>query len=121
MVWVFLRTLRGALVVAVVIPLALLCAFSGLHALGMPANLISMGAIDFGILVDAAVVLVENVFHALGKERPTTRPKLLEVLQAFETSLAARTRRIDAASTAASAWIDWLETIRALRAARPAP
>jgi len=75
-VWVFLRTLRGSLVVAVVIPLALLCAFSGLHALGMPANLISMGAIDFGILVDAAVVLVESVFHALGKERPTTRPQV---------------------------------------------
>ena len=45
----------------VLLPLALLSAFLGLHALGLPANLISMGAIDFGILVDGAVVLVENV------------------------------------------------------------
>jgi cobalt-zinc-cadmium efflux system outer membrane protein len=47
--------------------------------------------------------------------------EVFELLQAFETSLAARTRRIDAASAAASAWIDWLEAVGALRAARPAP
>ena len=62
-VWLFLRSVRGSLIVASVIPLALLAAFIGLYALGLPANLISMGAIDFGILVDGAVVLVENVLH----------------------------------------------------------
>ncbi len=63
--WLFLRTLRGTGVVVLVIPLSLLGAFAGLYALGVPANLISMGAIDFGILVDGAVVLVENVLHRL--------------------------------------------------------
>ena len=62
--WLFFRSLTGSLIVAAVIPLALLGAFIGLYVLGMPANLISMGAIDFGILVDGAVVLVENVLHS---------------------------------------------------------
>lgn len=65
-IWLFLRTLRGSLVVAAVIPVALLGAFIGLRLLKLPANLISLGAIDFGILVDAAVVLVESVLHELG-------------------------------------------------------
>src|SRR5207247_59559 len=59
--WLFFRSVTGSLIVAAVIPLALLGAFIGLYALKLPANLISMGAIDFGILVDGAVVLVENV------------------------------------------------------------
>ncbi len=46
---------------ASIIPLALLTAFIGLQLIHLPANLISMGAVDFGILVDGAVVLVENV------------------------------------------------------------
>ena len=71
-VWLFLRSIMGSMVVAVVIPLSLLVAFLGLYALGLPANLISMGAIDFGILVDGAVVLVENIIHALRHERPPT-------------------------------------------------
>ena len=59
-VWLFLRSIRCSLIVASIIPLALLTAFVGLQAISLPANLISMGAIDFGILVDGAVVLVEN-------------------------------------------------------------
>lgn len=67
--WLFLRTVRGTGIVVVVIPLSLLGAFAGLYAMGVPANLISMGAIDFGILVDGAVVLAENVLHRLkGRE-----------------------------------------------------
>ena len=46
----------------------------------MPANLISMGAIDFGILVDGAVVLVENVLHSLQHERPANRRDLLRLI-----------------------------------------
>jgi cobalt-zinc-cadmium resistance protein CzcA len=79
-VWLFLRTAIGSSIVAVVIPLALLVAFIGLHAIGLPANLISMGAIDFGILVDGAVVLVERVTHAIGIERPRSRRELLHLV-----------------------------------------
>src|SRR6185295_7010034 len=55
-------------------------AFLGLYVLGMPANLISMGAIDFGILVDGAVVLVENVLHSLQHERPRERREVLRLV-----------------------------------------
>lgn len=79
-VWIFLRSLTGSAVVGVVIPLSLLVAFIGLHALELPANLISMGAIDFGILVDGAVVLVENVLHALRKEQPKDRKDVLRLV-----------------------------------------
>src|SRR3954462_1441289 len=78
--WLFFRSLTGSLIVAAVIPLALLGAFLGLYVLGMPANLISMGAIDFGILVDGAVVLVENVLHSLQHERPPTRREVLRLV-----------------------------------------
>ena len=79
-VWLFLRSAVGSVAVAVVIPLALLVAFIGLYALGLPANLISMGAIDFGILVDGAVVLVENVIHALRHEHPKDRRGVLRLV-----------------------------------------
>src|SRR3954466_10075674 len=78
--WLFLRSLTGSLIVASVIPLALLGAFTGLYILGMPANLISMGAIDFGILVDGAVVLVENVLHAIQHEKPERRRDVLRLI-----------------------------------------
>lgn len=79
-VWLFLRSMVGSSVVAVVIPLSLLVAFLGLHILGLPANLISMGAIDFGILVDGAVVLVENVTHAIRHERPADKKSVLRLV-----------------------------------------
>ena len=79
-VWLFLRSIVGSIVVAAVIPLALLVAFIGLHVMGLPANLISMGAIDFGILVDGAVVLVENVIHAIRHEQPADRKALLHLV-----------------------------------------
>lgn len=79
-VWLFLRSVTGSLAVAIIIPLSLLAAFFGLHALGLPANLISMGAIDFGILVDGAVVLIENVLHAVRHQKPATRKETLGVI-----------------------------------------
>jgi heavy metal efflux system protein len=79
-VWLFLRSVRCSLIVASVIPLALLTAFIGLRWLGLPANLISMGAIDFGILVDGAVVLVENVLHQAAERRPDTRRAMLDLV-----------------------------------------
>lgn len=68
--WVFLRAVSGSLAVAVTMPLALLTAFVGLYYAGVPANLLSMGAIDFGILLDGAVILVENAYRHLAEEQP---------------------------------------------------
>jgi len=62
----FLGNTRGALIAAVNIPLSLLVAFCGLVATGTPANLISLGALDFGIIVDSTVIVVENIFRHLG-------------------------------------------------------
>lgn len=61
----FLRDWRAALVVAAVIPLSLLFAFIMLDLKGVPANLISLGAVDFGIIIDSAVVLVEALMVRL--------------------------------------------------------
>src|SRR6266404_1530295 len=66
--WLFLGNLRAAFIVAVTIPLALLATFLGLTWIGIPANLLSLGAMDFGIIVDGAVIVVENVFRRLSEE-----------------------------------------------------
>ncbi|HZZ84315.1 MAG TPA: CusA/CzcA family heavy metal efflux RND transporter [Anaeromyxobacteraceae bacterium] len=62
----FLGSVRAALITAVNIPLALLCAFVGMVGTGTPANLISLGAVDFGIVVDSTVIMVENLMRHLG-------------------------------------------------------
>ncbi len=80
LVWLFLRSVVGSMIVAVLIPLSLLVAFLGLYAMGLPANLISMGAIDFGILVDGAIVLVENIIHSLRHERPADRREVIHIV-----------------------------------------
>ncbi|HZY55957.1 MAG TPA: efflux RND transporter permease subunit, partial [Reyranella sp.] len=63
--WLFLGDLRSALIVSATIPFALLFAVVILVASGESANLLSMGAIDFGIIVDATVIMVENIFRHL--------------------------------------------------------
>jgi len=63
--FVFLGNLRAAAVVAAVIPLALCVSFIQMHLWSVPANLISLGAIDFGVIVDSAVILTENVMRHL--------------------------------------------------------
>jgi len=75
-VFIFMADWRTTLIVALVIPLALLFAFICLTLRGMSANLLSMGAIDFGIIIDGAVVMVEGIFvvldqkaHTLGMEK----------------------------------------------------
>ena len=60
---------RSALVVAAVVPLSLLGAFLLLDLRNVPANLISLGAIDFGIIVDSAVIIIEDVLHKLEQDR----------------------------------------------------
>lgn len=64
-VLLFMADWRTTLIVSVIIPLALLFAFICLKLKGMSANLLSMGAIDFGIIIDGAVVMVEGIFVAL--------------------------------------------------------
>ena len=58
---VFLGSWRGALLVAITIPLSLLIAFILMHFTNIPANLLSLGAIDFGIIVDGAIVMMETI------------------------------------------------------------
>jgi heavy metal efflux system protein len=67
--YVFLRNGRAAGIVALMIPLSLLATFIGLRLRGIPANLLSLGAMDFGIIVDGAVIVVENVFRTLAERR----------------------------------------------------
>ena len=69
--YLFLQNLRAAAIVAAVIPLSLLATFLGLTFVGIPANLLSLGAMDFGIIVDGAVIVVENIFRRLGELNAT--------------------------------------------------
>src|ERR1700675_4362829 len=62
----FLVSVRAAVIVALTIPLALLFSFIFLHARGVAANLLSIGAIDFEIIIDGTLVMVENIFRELG-------------------------------------------------------
>jgi cobalt-zinc-cadmium resistance protein CzcA len=64
---VFLGNLRAAFIVALTIPLSLLFTFTLMVLAGQSANLISLGAIDFGIIVDATLVMVESIFYQLGR------------------------------------------------------
>ena len=64
---VFLGSMRAALIVALMIPLSLLATFTGLTLRGIPANLLSLGAMDFGIIVDGAVIVIENIFRKLAE------------------------------------------------------
>jgi cobalt-zinc-cadmium resistance protein CzcA len=65
--YLFLSNLRASLAVVVVIPLSLLATFLGLKIMGVPANLLSLGAMDFGIIVDGAVIVIENIMHRLAE------------------------------------------------------
>jgi cobalt-zinc-cadmium resistance protein CzcA len=64
----FMFNWRTTLIVSIIIPLALLFAFICLHFMGMSANLLSLGAIDFGIIIDGAVVMVEGLFVMLDQQ-----------------------------------------------------
>jgi heavy metal efflux system protein len=68
--WIFLGDLRSALIVSSTIPFALFFAMSILVVRGESANLLSVGAIDFGLIVDATVIMVENIFRHLAEGAP---------------------------------------------------
>ena len=67
--FLFLGSARAALLTALTIPLSLLFAFVCMHLTGIPANLLSLGALDFGIIVDGTLVMVEHMVHALDLRR----------------------------------------------------
>src|SRR5215471_9808052 len=80
--FLFLGHFRPAAIVAIVIPLSLLATFIGLTIRGIPANLLSLGAMDFGIIVDGAVIVVENVFRHLSERPEHPRSPKAVVLEA---------------------------------------
>jgi cobalt-zinc-cadmium resistance protein CzcA len=79
----FLGNLRAAFIVAILIPLSLLATFLGLSWRGIPANLLSLGAVDFGIIVDGAVIVVENVFRHLSEGQVDYRKDPVRFKQAI--------------------------------------
>ena len=77
---IFLGNLRGAIIVALTIPFSLLFAATCLKLKGIPANLLSLGALDFGMVVDGAVVMVENIVRHLSRtgDHRTPRQKIFD-------------------------------------------
>lgn len=78
----FLGNLRAGLIVALAIPLSMLFAFSGMWRFGIVASLLSLGAIDFGLVVDSSVVMVENCVRHLSQANPLNRSRLERIRDA---------------------------------------
>jgi cobalt-zinc-cadmium resistance protein CzcA len=78
----FLSNVRSALIVAINIPLALLFAFGILFLRGMSANLLSIGAVDFGIIVDSSVIMVENIYRHLSSGEYSDLPLRARIIRA---------------------------------------
>lgn len=72
-----LGEISGALIVAMVIPLSMLFAFIGMREFGLAANLMSLGAIDFGMVVDGSVVMVENIVHRLQNDKNANKAEVI--------------------------------------------
>jgi cobalt-zinc-cadmium resistance protein CzcA len=79
--FLFLYNIRASLIVASVIPLSMLVAFIGMKAFGVTANLMSLGAIDFGLMVDGAVVMIENFTSRLNQSGAKTREEAVGILR----------------------------------------
>ena len=77
---IFLGNVRGAIIVALTIPFSLLFAASCLKLKGIPANLLSLGALDFGMVVDGAVVMVENIVRHLTHRRSESAASARDVI-----------------------------------------
>src|ERR1700726_161942 len=73
--FLFLGNVRGAIIVALTIPFALLFAATCLNLKGIPANLLSLGALDFGMVVDGAVVMVENIVRHMHQRQSEASPR----------------------------------------------
>jgi cobalt-zinc-cadmium resistance protein CzcA len=87
--FLFLGNVRAAVIVALTIPFALLFAFSCMGLIHVPANLLSLGAIDFGIIVNGAVIMVENVFRRLASRsaRETVMHSVLGATAEVQTEI----------------------------------
>ncbi|MBT6007011.1 MAG: efflux RND transporter permease subunit, partial [Prolixibacteraceae bacterium] len=72
-----LGEITGALIVAMVIPFSMLFAFIGMREFGLAANLMSLGAIDFGMIVDGSVVMIENIIHSLQKDKSKNKDEII--------------------------------------------
>ena len=82
----FLGNLRAGLIVASAIPLSLLFALALMNLFGVSANLMSLGAIDFGLIVDGAVIIVEATLHFLGAKKMTGKLTQLQMDEAVQSS-----------------------------------
>lgn len=80
--FLFLGNVRGAIIVALTIPFSLLFAATCLKLKGIPANLLSLGALDFGMVVDGAVVMVENIIRHLGHPENTYKTPMERIRDA---------------------------------------
>jgi cobalt-zinc-cadmium resistance protein CzcA len=80
--FLFLGNVRGAIIVALTIPFALLFAATCLKLKGIPANLLSLGALDFGMVVDGAVVMVENIVRHMGHGGNTYKTPMERIREA---------------------------------------
>jgi cobalt-zinc-cadmium resistance protein CzcA len=69
LLFLFLGDIRASLIVAIVIPLSMLAAFIGMNWMGVSGNLMSLGAIDFGLIVDGSVVMIENIARRLAQRQ----------------------------------------------------
>src|SRR5213078_3189396 len=78
----FLNNVKTALIVAINVPLALLFAFAVLFLRGKSANLLSIGAVDFGIIVDSSVIMVENIYRHLSSGDYAELPLKERILRA---------------------------------------
>src|ERR1700685_52364 len=79
--FLFLGNIRGAIIVALTIPFSLLFAATCLQLKGIPANLLSLGALDFGMVVDGAGVMVENIVRHLSKHADTDKRSPMEKIR----------------------------------------
>jgi len=80
--FLFLGNVRGAIIVALTIPFSLLFAATCLKLKGIPANLLSLGALDFGMVVDGAVVMVENIVRHLGHQENSLKTPMERIRDA---------------------------------------
>ena len=77
----FLGSPRAAILTAITIPLSLLFAFICMHFNGVPANLLSLGALDFGIIVDGTLVMVEHIVRNLANRKPSSAESVMDVIR----------------------------------------
>ncbi|MCA9451946.1 MAG: efflux RND transporter permease subunit, partial [Nitrospira sp.] len=77
----FLGDIRAGFIVALAIPLSMLMAFTGMYHAGISGNLMSLGAIDFGLLVDGSVVMIDNILRRLGNVTRQTKEEKLATIQ----------------------------------------